>query len=166
MKNLVILDGNNMIFSWKELRSSLNKKNIHLARKRLASRMSGYFKKYKNLNYLLFFDGNDSPGRYSLKKDSNIIFSGMKSTADEKIIQFFKKVKNDFNNIIVISADKRLYSKIETFGGIAINSRDFIRKIKSKIEFSLRPAIDLFKDIYVQENPNKRDIKQQLLNLL
>ncbi len=166
MKNLVILDGNNMIFSWKELRSSLNKKNIHLARKRLARRMSGYFKRYKNLHYLMFFDGDDSTGRYSLEKDSNIIFSGMKSTADEKIIQYFEEAKNNFNNIIVISADKRLYSKIEAFGGIAITSRAFIRKIKSKIEFSSGPPTDLFKNIYLQKNPNKRELKQKLLNLL
>ena len=166
MKNLIILDGNNMIFSWKEFRNSLNSKNIHQARKRLASRMSGYFKKYKNLNYLMVFDGKDTPGRYSLEKDSNIIFSGMKSTADEKIIQFFKEAKNNFNNIIVISADKRLYSKIERFGGIVINSRDFIKKIKLKIEFSHEPPIDLFENIYLQQKPNKRELKQKLLNLL
>ncbi|MDD3627503.1 MAG: NYN domain-containing protein [bacterium] len=159
-KNLLILDGYNMIHKWKEWRTLLEQGERKDVRMKFIDKIRDYTKKFPNLQTLIVFDGKFQKNFEWDQNSVKAIFSGEEYSADDKIIEFYKEQKRNYENIIVVTGDKKIFSKIETLGGISISSNDF----KHKVELS--PSDSISKNLKIDKYPNKREVRINLLNQL
>ncbi|HDS09587.1 MAG TPA: hypothetical protein ENN73_05105 [Firmicutes bacterium] len=159
-KNLVIIDGYNMINKWKEWRKLLENGEKGDLRMKFIEKIRVYTKRFPNLEALVIFDGKIQK-KFEWDKDKvKVIFSGENTSADDRIIEFYMNYKDRYKKIIVITEDKKVFNKIESLGGISIRSNDLRKKLE------LTPSKSIAKNLAIKINPNKRENRINLLNQL
>ena len=129
MKDLLIVDGYNIINQWPELKS-LYSQSMEKAREKLIE----YFISYRELNnceVIVVFDGKQSKIKdvQKITKYVSVIFSSEDQTADTVIEKIVYDEKKNKRNVFVATSD--LHQQFSTFGNGA--ARISAREIKNEI---------------------------------
>ncbi|PYI50157.1 NYN domain-containing protein [Paenibacillus flagellatus] len=147
MKQIVIVDGYNIIGSWPELQK-LKDISLEQARDRLIDMMADY-QSYRGNKVYVVFDAHQVPGIggvYSQHK-VEVLYTREKETADERIERLVAELKGRRVQIYVATSDS--VEQHVTFGQGALRLparelrlaiREIRKEIRVKIEESTAPA--------------------------
>ncbi|HEX5563930.1 MAG TPA: NYN domain-containing protein [Sporosarcina sp.] len=104
-KDILLVDGYNVIGAWKELRTLKNEK-LEDARDRLLDRMAEY-KANTGWRVIVVFDAHLSPGIEKLKRrhDVEVIFTRENETADERIEKLVSELSSRKVQLHVATSD-------------------------------------------------------------
>ncbi len=145
----IIIDGYNLINSWKILQEKFRKVPDE-ARSFLIEILSHY-KNLKHHAVKVIFDAYNSysliPSKFSAK-GIKVIFTSMGETADSYIKNI---VKNHGDKYIVVTSDNEIKNFAIANGAVAVNSEDFIEKLE--IAFYMD-----FKGVDIEDESYKRKI--------
>lgn len=124
MKNILLVDGYNMIGAWKELRS-LRDTNFEDARKRLIELMAEY-KAAMGWRVIIVFDAHLVPGveQSYLENGVEIIYTRKNETADERIEKMTHELKARHVQIYVATSDMAEQSVIFGNGALRKSARE------------------------------------------
>lgn len=103
-KQCLLVDGYNMIFSWKELKE-LARHDLAAARKRLIDLLCNY-QGYKQMEIILVFDAykvDGNPGEIRKQDNLYIVYTKSKQTADMYIEQATHTMANQYQVIVATS---------------------------------------------------------------
>ncbi|UUX33039.1 NYN domain-containing protein [Fundicoccus culcitae] len=105
-KDILIVDGYNMIGSWPELVALKNKDEIQEARDLLLFELSNY-RKYRQIDVIVVFDAQFVPGVTSTFEEFEIqvVFTKEGETADSYIEREVSKYINPITRVIVATSD-------------------------------------------------------------
>lgn len=136
MKNLLIVDGYNVIFGWEKL-NKLSKDSLEHSRLQLVDtllnygRLNGYY-------VIVVFDGLYTKGlSYSEKinDDFEVVYTAGGETADSYIEKIAYAKKNDRVNVYVVTSDGPEQNQILGAGAYRIPVRELVRGIsESRLE--------------------------------
>jgi len=124
-KELLIIDGYNVIFDWDDLRT-LSELDIQAAREKLIEIVSN-FSAFKDQETVLIFDGYRVPGNLGEEKERNgilVVYTKERETADlyiEKLISHLKKDKKPK----LVTSDGMIQLSALRNGIIRISSAEF-----------------------------------------
>lgn len=139
-EKIIIVDGYNVIFAWKELKE-LSKLNVDSAKDKLVSILSEY-KAIIGTNIILVFDGykvKNNPGSVVEKEDITVVHTKEGETADA-YIERYAKSNMDKKSITVVTSDGLIRQL--TFGNncMVVSSIDFEREVEQSKQ--------IFRDTY------------------
>ena len=170
MKNILLVDGYNMIGAWKELRS-LRDKNFEDARDRLVELMAEY-KAVKGWRVIVVFDAHLVPGTEQLyiQHDVEVIFTRKNETADERIEKLSTDLKGRKIQIHVATSDMTEQNVVFGHGALRKSARELeiemeiiqsniSRKVKETQSEKPSRRIDLPDDIAVTLEKWRRGFK-------
>lgn len=125
-KNVLIVDGYNIIGAWDEL-VTLKRRNISAARDRLIEMLSEY-KAYDGSRIIIVFDALYVKGLESKQAVSKleIIFTKENETADECIEKLVKTVKRVNNQVYVATSDYAEQRIIFGRGALRVSARELL----------------------------------------
>lgn len=129
-KDVLIVDGYNVIFAWEDLKK-LSQESLEHARLELRHRLLNYGK-YKEYIVILVFDGNMHQGDAEVEritKDFTEVFTSIHETADAFIEKEVFSRKKTFRNIYVCTSDGDEQHQILGFGGLRISARELAESI-------------------------------------
>ncbi|WP_216831100.1 NYN domain-containing protein [Alkalihalobacterium elongatum] len=147
MKDILLVDGYNIIGAWPELRV-LKKKDLNLARDHLIEKMAEY-QAYTGIKVMLVFDAHMVPGVGKKYKNHRIqvIYTRENETADERIEKLVRELKNVVTRIYVATSDFTEQSVIFGSGALRKSARELLveletaeKGIKKAVEHSRKPA--------------------------
>lgn len=124
-KDILIVDGYNVIFAWQDLKS-LSKESLEHARLELRHRLLNYGS-YKGYKIILVFDGKHAPftaDEQRISADFIEVFTGTHETADAYIEREVFSKKGQYKTIYVVTSDGEEQSQILGFGGLRISARE------------------------------------------
>jgi|SRR5699024_2857979 len=143
MKNVLIVDGYNIIGAWEELKTLTNT-DMSQARDRLIELMADY-QAYSGYKVIIIFDAHYVKGKESTYKtfDLNIIFTREKETADECIERLVSEYKTVENQVYVATSDHLEQRVIFGRGALRKSARElFIELRDSKERIDERIEVD------------------------
>lgn len=125
---IVVIDGYNLL---KQIFSHIKG---HLERERdMFVRQLGYYKNQKSgeiKEIIVVFDaGPFSHATREVKHGVVVMFSGQKSTADDWIIEYAEKHRNE--ELLIVSNDREIISASQRFNATTLSSKDFYRIMQS-----------------------------------
>lgn len=124
MKDILLVDGYNIIGDWPELKK-LRDKHLDQARDLLIEKMAEY-QAFKGWEVKIIFDAHMVPGLG--KKYNNhlveIIYTRENETADERIEKLVKELKNVETRVHVATSDYAEQRIIFGSGGLRISARE------------------------------------------
>ena len=129
-KDILIVDGYNVIFDWADLKS-LSKESLEHARLELRHRLLNYGT-YKGYKIILVFDGKHAPftaDEQRISADFIEVFTGTHETADAYIEREVFSKKGQYKTIYVVTSDGEEQSQILGFGGLRISARELRHQI-------------------------------------
>ena len=129
-KDILIVDGYNVIFDWTDLKS-LSKESLEHARLELRHRLLNYGT-YKGYKIILVFDGKHAPftaDEQRISSDFIEVFTGTHETADAYIERVVFSKKGQYKTIYVVTSDGEEQSQILGFGGLRISARELRHQI-------------------------------------
>lgn len=135
-KDILIVDGYNIIFAWSDLKA-LSKESLEHARLELRHRLQNYGK-YKGYIVILVFDGNQVAHvseAETISADFVEVFTAAHETADSYIEKEVFKRKGTYRNIYVSTSDGDEQSQVLGFGGLRITAKELqsdIRQAKAE----------------------------------
>ena len=152
MRNILLVDGYNIIGAWEELQS-LKDIEMAQARDKLIEYMADY-QAYSGYRVIIVFDAYYVRGIQNKLKDYKveIIYTKEKETADECIERLSKSLKNVKNQVYVATSD---YAEQRTIFGrgalrksareLLVELRDIERQIDANIEEqqNIKPQIKI-----------------------
>ncbi|HIS28511.1 MAG TPA: NYN domain-containing protein [Candidatus Avamphibacillus intestinigallinarum] len=152
MRNILLVDGYNIIGAWEELQS-LKDIEMAQARDKLIEYMADY-QAYSGYRVIIVFDAYYVRGIQNKLKDYKveIIYTKEKETADECIERLSKSLKNIKNQVYVATSD---YAEQRTIFGrgalrksareLLVELRDIERQIDANIEEqqNIKPQIKI-----------------------
>jgi len=154
-REILIVDGYNIIGAWEDLRK-IKEENLELAREKLIDYLAEYQAVSGREVYIIFDALNVKGDRKVLReKKIKIIFTKEKETADELIELLTKKLKKENNNIFVATSDYLEQNIIFGQGAFRISSRELwieVEAIKKQVSTkikekkSYKPQISLLLD--------------------
>lgn len=105
-KEILVVDGYNMIGAWSELVNLKNRDLIEEARDRLLQILSNY-QSFENIEILVVFDAQFVPGitKEYTKYKVKVVFTGQGETADTYIEGVVDKLKNVLTDVTVATSD-------------------------------------------------------------
>ena len=112
-KDILIVDGYNVIFDWADLKS-LSKESLEHARLELRHRLLNYGT-YKGYKIILVFDGKHAPftaDEQRISADFIEVFTGTHETADAYIEREVFSKKGQYKTIYVVTSDGEEQSQI------------------------------------------------------
>ena len=130
-KDILIVDGYNVIFDWQDLKS-LSKESLEHARLELRHRLLNYGS-YKGYKIILVFDGKHAPftaDEQRISGDFIEVFTGTHETADAYIEREVFSKKGQYKTIYVVTSDGEEQSQILGFGGLRISARELRHQIE------------------------------------
>ncbi|TMV44110.1 NYN domain-containing protein [Paenibacillus mesophilus] len=147
MKQVVIVDGYNIIGAWAELQK-LKEHSLEEARDRLIDMLADY-KAYKGHKVYVVFDAHQVPGLGGKYRQLQIevVYTREKETADERIERLVAELRGRRVQIYVATSDS--VEQHVTFGQGALRLparellftiREIRKEIRSKIEETTAPA--------------------------
>ncbi|WP_141904517.1 NYN domain-containing protein [Lysinibacillus sp. Y5S-8] len=124
MKNILLVDGYNMIGSWKELRP-LRDTNFEDARRKLIEVMAEY-KAAMDWRVIIVFDAHLVPGveQSYIENDVEVIYTRKNETADERIEKMTRELKARNVQIHVATSDMAEQSVIFGNGALRKSARE------------------------------------------
>ncbi|MFV8829641.1 NYN domain-containing protein [Alkalihalobacterium sp. APHAB7] len=148
MKDILLVDGYNIIGAWPELRI-LKNKDLNLARDQLIEKMAEY-QAYTGIRVMLVFDAHMVPGVGKKYKNHRVqvIYTRENETADERIEKLVKELKNVVTRIYVATSDFTEQSVIFGSGALRKSARELLieletaeKGIKKTVESRRKPVI-------------------------
>ena len=105
-KEILVVDGYNMIGAWPELVNLKNRDLIEEARDRLLQILSNY-QSFENIEIWVVFDAQFVPGitKEYTKYKVKVVFTGQGETADTYIEGIVDKLKNVLTDVTVATSD-------------------------------------------------------------
>ncbi|RYL89918.1 NYN domain-containing protein [Sporolactobacillus sp. THM7-4] len=140
MKDILIVDGYNVIGAWREL-NALREKDFESARDLLISKLAEY-QAVTGWRVIIIFDAYLIPGKETKTRQSNVevIYTKQSEKADQKIEGLIKKLKNVKTRIHVATSDMAEQWTVFSQGALRKPSRELIEEIK-KIEYEIGDMI-------------------------
>jgi len=140
MKQVLLVDGYNMIGAWDELQK-LKDVDIGEARDRLIEKMAEY-QAYTGQHVIVVFDAYEVKGIENVQKQYKIdvIFTKEKETADECIERLIKKIKNVQTQVCVATSDYAEQRTVFGQGALRKSARELyneLQDIKKQIEATI-----------------------------
>jgi predicted RNA-binding protein with PIN domain len=141
MKNVLVVDGYNIIGDWDELKK-LKDVDMGQARDRLTDLMAEY-SAYADQRVIVVFDAYYVQGRASKyhAHQVEIIYTKEKETADECIERLVKKLKNVKNQVYVATSDFAEQRTIFGRGALRKSARELLIELQS-IEKEIEKKIE------------------------
>lgn len=133
-KELLIVDGYNMIGAWPELVRLKNQDLLEEAREELLKRLSNY-SKYEGLKTAVVFDAQFVPGitRSYRKYQLEVIFTEEGQTADSYIEKMAGEKNNRFTQVAVATSDLAEQWVVFSQGALRISANELYKRVK-KVE--------------------------------
>lgn len=130
-KDILIVDGYNIIFAWPDLKQ-LSNESLEHARLELRHRLLN-FGKHKGYIVILVFDGKYAPqgGSVTAITDDFVeVFTGQHETADSYIEREVFSRKGLYTNVYVCTSDGEEQHQILGFGGLRMSARELKEEIR------------------------------------
>ncbi len=130
-KDLLIVDGYNMIGAWPELQGLKKKELLEEAREALLKRLSNYAK-YESLETIVVFDAQFVPGiTQSYKKYAlEVVFTEEGQTADS-YIEHLAGVRNTrFTQVAVATSDGAEQWVVFSKGALRISANELYKRVR------------------------------------
>ncbi|CAM3565279.1 MULTISPECIES: NYN domain-containing protein [Brevibacillus] len=155
-KQLLIVDGYNIIGAWPDLRALKDQDRMDEARDMLISKMAEY-QSYTGTKVMIVFDAYNvpGPGRQIEDYQVEVYFTKKKETADEKIEQIVSQYQQKNRQIYVATSDYTSQRVIFGQGALRKSARELLldmenagKEIKQQVEktheerFSKRISLD------------------------
>ncbi len=130
MKDILLVDGYNMIGAWPELRV-LKDKDLSLARDRLIEIMAEY-QAYTGYEVKVIFDAHmvDGSGKKENAHRIDVIYTRKNETADERIEKLVHELKRIDTRIHVATSDFTEQSLTFGSGALRISARELLIETK------------------------------------
>lgn len=170
MKNILLVDGYNMIGAWQELRP-LRDTNFEDARKRLIELMAEY-KAAMGWRVIIVFDAHLVPGvaQSYIENDVEIIYTRKNETADERIEKMTHDLKSRRVQIHVATSDMAEQNVIFGNGALRKSARELeidmgiiqhkiSQEVKQKQTSKPPSRIALKPDVAIAFEKWRRDLK-------
>lgn len=134
-KQLLLIDGYNVIGNWPELNKLKLSDRLADARDQLIDIISEY-QKYRNLDMKIIFDAMYVPGLSKKDKKHNldIIWTNKDETADSYIEAYTKRKQSRFVQVVVVTSDQAEQWTVFSNGALRISSRELWRDVKHSKE--------------------------------
>lgn len=132
LRDLIIIDGYNLLNSWKEIEDILRESFEH-ARGIMIEKVLNHFS-FLGKKAILVFDAHlVKKGKESRERIGNIeiIYSAEGQTADMVIEKICFELKDRYR-VYVVTSDRTEQDVIWASGGLRISSREFIREILAR----------------------------------
>lgn len=129
-KDILIVDGYNIIFAWKELKE-IAETDLEAARMRLADILCNY-QGYKKNEIILIFDGyksKGSPGSVVHYNNIDIVYTRESETADQFIESVSQQMAKNYQ-IRVATSDGLEQLTILSSGASRVSARELKREIR------------------------------------
>lgn len=142
-KEFLLVDGYNIIFSWKEL-AQLALENLYSARSKLADILCNY-QGYEKMEIILVFDGHKSkgnPGSLIHYNNIDIVFTKETQTADQYIEMTSKTIGRRYQ-VKVATSDALEQIIISGAGALRVSARELqldIERTNEKIREAYRSS--------------------------
>lgn len=130
-KDLLIVDGYNMIGAWPELVKLKNKDLLEEAREHLLLALSDYGK-YEGLEIIVVFDAQFVPGiTQSYKKyELEVVFTEEGQTADSYIEKLAGEKNNRLTQVSVATSDLAEQWVVFSQGALRISANELFKRVK------------------------------------
>ncbi len=141
-KELLIVDGYNMIGAWPELVALKDKNLLEEAREQLLKKLSNYAK-FEDLEIIVVFDAQFVPGitqtynKYSLE----VIFTEEGQTADSYIEKMAGEKNNRLTQVAVATSDLAEQWVVFSQGALRVSANELFKRIK-KAEEQIRGKME------------------------
>ncbi|PSL41306.1 hypothetical protein B0H94_11918 [Salsuginibacillus halophilus] len=124
MKDVMIVDGYNIIGDWPELKT-LRDRDLNEARDQLVQRMAEY-QAYKGIEVKVIFDAHMVPGvgRAYHQHQVDVQYTRENETADERIEKLVREIKNVRTRVYVATSDFAEQSLTFGSGALRISARE------------------------------------------
>ncbi|WP_034745179.1 NYN domain-containing protein [Halalkalibacter wakoensis] len=131
MKDILLVDGYNMIGAWPELRI-LKDKDLGLARDRLIEMLAEY-QAYTGYQVKVIFDAHmvDGVGKRYKNHRVDVLYTRKNETADERIEKLVLDLKRIDTNIHVATSDMAEQSMIFGSGALRKSARELFMEIEA-----------------------------------
>lgn len=153
-KQLLLLDGYNIIGNWPELNQLKLADRLADARDELISIIAEY-KKYRDLDISIIFDAMYVPGlsKKDTKHNLSIIWTNKDETADSYIEAYARRKQSRFVQVVVVTSDQAEQWTVFSAGALRISARELLRDVKrSKQEIKSQVSTYTNKS-YIRNNP-------------
>ena len=130
-KNLLVVDGYNLLFAWPELKE-LAELDIGMARQRLIE-ILGNYATFKSLELVLVFDGyraRGNPGEKSQSQNIQIVYTKEGQTADGWIEAFAAQIGSNYTARVVTS-DSLVQLSIFRSGLLRMSARELRESVEN-----------------------------------
>ena len=132
LKEILFIDGYNVINSWPNLQKYIKDNNIDEAREKLIEILAEY-QAYKKIEIILVFDAykvKDSIRKKEKFNNLEIVYTKEKETADTYIERNLDLIGRK-HRVTVATSDNTLQQLVLSRGGIRISSRELYYEIKN-----------------------------------
>lgn len=131
MKDILLVDGYNMIGAWPELRD-LKNKDLQLARDLLVEKMAEY-QAFSGMKVMIIFDAHMVYGAGKKYKNYrvDVIYTRENETADERIEKLVKELKRVDRQIYVATSDYTEQSMIFGSGALRKSARELYIELEN-----------------------------------
>lgn len=130
-KQLLLIDGYNVIGNWPELNKLKLDNRLADARDELINIISEY-KKYRDLDMKIIFDAMYVPGLSKKDKKHNldIVWTSKDETADSYIEAYARQKQSRFVQVVVVTSDQAEQWTVFSAGALRISARELLRDVK------------------------------------
>ncbi len=155
-KEYLIVDGYNMVFSWKSLKDKA-KSDIDYAREKLIEKLENY-RAFKGCELVLVFDAYKVSGGKRKKIDRNgihIVFTEERETGDMYIQKLADTIGPHYN-VRVVTSDALIQLSALRSGVLRVSAREF--------EAEVEGVLEQIREIISSDESEKRNLKTKLRN--
>ncbi|EOH95316.1 NYN domain-containing protein [Enterococcus pallens] len=133
-KQLLLVDGYNMIGAWPDLSQLKKQDHLEEAREVLLNRLSNYAK-YQGLEVIVVFDAQLVPGiqKSYQKYQLSVVFTKEDETADSYIERTAKELNDRLTQVTVATSDLAEQWTVFSQGALRTSARELYKDVK-KIE--------------------------------
>ncbi len=131
MKDLLIVDGYNIIFAWDDLKK-LAAQSLEHAREKLTDTLASYGK-FKGYMLILVFDAmhtEENAKCMTIGKDCTVLFTDKEETADSRIERIVYEHRNDRRVIYVATSDGPEQTQILGTGAYRVPARELAEDVE------------------------------------
>lgn len=130
MKDILVVDGYNIIFAWPDLKQ-LAHESLEHARHRLIDRLASYGK-IKGYKLIIVFDAmytEEGEKNEKVGKDCDIIFTDKEETADSRIEKLVYEHRHEHRSIYVATSDGPEQNQILGIGAYRVPARELAEDV-------------------------------------
>lgn len=134
-KQLLLVDGYNMIGAWPELSTLKKQDHLEEAREALLNRLSNYAK-YQGLEVIVVFDAQLVPGiqKSYQKYQLSVVFTKEDETADSYIERMAGELNDRLTQVTVATSDLAEQWTVFSQGALRTSARELYKDVKKTEE--------------------------------